>query len=114
MSFWNTFFATRLLFHLPVASQLIPPDSVTFCEMETMPMKFSFSRCYDQDRGEMASEVRRPSTLSWQLKAAGDNRGKAASARRISGGPLPRTTPDSRGRGGGSRYEGFAEGQLSR
>lgn len=51
--------------------------------METMPMKFSFSRGYDQDRGEMASEVRRPSTLSWQLKAAGDNRGKAATRRTV-------------------------------
>lgn len=46
-------------------------------------MKFSFSRGYDQDRGEMASEVRRPSTLSWQLKAAGDNRGKAATRRTV-------------------------------
>lgn len=59
-------------------------------------MKFSFSRCYGQDRCEMASEVRRPSTLSWQLKAAGDNRGKAAATRRISSGPFPRTTPDPR------------------
>lgn len=58
-------------------------------------MKFSFSRDYGQDRGEMASEVRRPSALSWQLKAAGDNRGKAAT-RRISGGPVPRTTPEPR------------------
>lgn len=78
--------------------------------MGTMPMKFSFSRDYGQDRGEMASEVRRPSALSWQLKAAGDNRGKAATHGESAVGQF-HVQRRNRARGW---LEGIAEGQLQR